>query len=192
MKTDVLKTPLVEIWIEDENRNHILFDIVPNTCSDHTVYLNNDENQKIEVTDYEDCRIRLETKDLEIKKNYYIRSSEPLEPFDSDEWLFTRGITKGYKTLAISFPEPNDEYKTRQLINNNDLNEDDMEGYHLSVIGNTGDIILRVLDRKFRQIFFPVAWIWNISSNMDDYETAAACMTWDGLSWNDIFGQKTE
>ena len=76
MKTDILKTSLVDIWIEDERKNRISFEIVPNTCTNHTVYLNNDEKQKVEVTDYEDCRIRLETKDLEIRKNYYVRSSE--------------------------------------------------------------------------------------------------------------------
>ena len=189
MKTDVLKTPLTDIWIEDESNNRISFDIVPNTCTDHSVYLNN-ENQEIEVMNYEDCRICLDTKDLEIRKNYYVRSLERLEFLDSDEWLFTYGITKDDKTIAISFPQPNDEYMTHQILNNKEINEDEMEGYHLFVIGDSGNIILRILDHRYRYIFFPVAWIWDIQNNMDDYESAAVCMTWDGLNWDDIFGQK--
>ena len=41
-------------------------------------------------------------------------------------------------------------------------------------------------------IYIPVAWILDIHSNMDDCETAAVCMTWDGLSWKDVFGQKNK
>ena len=190
MKFDILKTPLTDIWIEDESKNRIPFEIVSNACTDHTVYLNNDENQKAEVSDYEDCRIRLETKGLEIRRNYYVRSSERLEFFDSDEWLFTYGITKGDKTLAISFPQPNDGYMTHQISNNKEINEEEMEGYYLSVISNLGDIILRILDDRYPYIYLPVAWIWNIQSNIDDYEAAAACMTWDGLNRDDIFGQR--
>ena len=191
MKTEVLKTPLTDIWIEDENKTRVPFEIVPNTCEDHTVFLNNDEKQKTEIKNYEDCRIKLDTKDLEIRRNYYVRSTRCLEFHDSDEWLFTYGVTAEDKTLAISFPQPNDEYMMNQVFNNKEIDENGMEGYHLFVIGYSGDIILRVLDSKYRYIYFPVAWIWNIHSNMDEYETAADCMTWDGLGWDDIFGQKT-
>ncbi len=37
---------------------------------------------------------------------------------------------------------------------------------------------------------YKIAWIWDIQSNMEDYEEAATVMTWDGLSWDDIFGQR--
>lgn len=191
MKTDILKTPLTDIWIEDENKNRIPFEIVPNTCNDHTVCLNNDINQRIEVTNYKDCRIRLETKDFEIRKNYYIRSSRYLEYRDSDEWLFTYGVSTEDKTLAISFPQPNDEYMMQKMFSHKEINEDDMEGYHLYVDGYRSEIVLRVLDYNYKYIYFPIAWIWDIQGNMDDYESAAACMTWDGLGWEDIFGQKS-
>lgn len=65
-----------------------------------------------------------------------------------------------------------------------------MEGYHIHVDNDQGEIILRVLNHNYRYIYFSVAWIWVISGNMNDYETAADCTTWDGLSWDDIFGQK--
>lgn len=185
MKTAILKTPLTDIWIEDENKIRVPFETVENTCRDHTVYLNNDENQKTEVTNYEDCRIRLDTRDLKIGKNYYVRSSEPLEYLDSDEWLFTYGIRKDDKVMAISFPQPNDEYITNQTIN-----KEEMDGYYFD--SDQGNIILRILDHKYMYIYIPVALILNIHDNMDNYEAAAVCMTWDGLSWKDIFGQKNK
>ena len=185
MKTDILKTPLGDIWIEDENGTCVPFEIVPNTCTNHNVFLKNDEDQKIDVTDYEECRMRLDTRDLKIGKNYYVRSSEHLEYLDSDEWLFTYGIRKDDKIMAISFPQPNDEYMMHQRIN-----EDEMEGYYFETDSGQGNIVLRILDHKYMYIFFPIAWIWDIKNNTDDYEAAAVCMTWDGLSWNDIFGQK--
>ncbi len=166
------------------------FEIVPNTCSDHTVYLNNDVDQKTEVENYEDCRIRLETKNLDIGRNYYIKLSEQLGYRDADGWLFTYGITKGNMTLAISFPEPNENYIIRQSINQKEIREDDLEGYHIHVNNDQGEIILRVLDHNYLYIYFPVAWIWDIPGDMNDYEAAADCVTWDGLGWDDIFGQK--
>ena len=63
---------------------------------------------------FKDRRIRLESKDLDIGRSYHIRSSEQLEYRDSDEWLFTYGITKGDMTLSISFPEPNEDYIEKQ------------------------------------------------------------------------------
>ncbi len=65
-----------------------------------------------------------------------------------------------------------------------------MEGYHIHVDNDQGEIILRVLNHNYRYIYFSVAWIWDILGNMNDYETAEDCTTWDGLSWDDIFGQK--
>ena len=190
MKTDILKTPLADIWIEDDNGNRVSFETVENTCRDHAVHLNNDKDQKVEVTNYKDCRICLDTGDLKIGKEYYVRSSEPLEYLDSDEWLFTYGIRKDDKTMAISFPQPNEEYMMHQTINRKEINKEEMEGYYFETDYDHGIIILRILDHKYKYIYIPVAWILDIRNNMDDYETAAACMTWDGLSWNDIFGQK--
>ena len=70
------------------------------------------------------------------------------------------------------------------------INEDEMEGYYFETDSGQGNIVLRILDHKYLYIYFPVAWIWDIKNNTDDYESAAVCMTWDGLSWNDIFCQK--
>lgn len=107
----VLRTPLVDIEIVDEEDNNISFDIVESNNTSHGVYINNDENNIIEATDYEEKQIRIKTATLEIGKTYYVKTSVPIERVDSDEHLFTYGLSTSDKTFAISFPDPNDEYK---------------------------------------------------------------------------------
>ena len=124
----------------------------------------------------------MESKDLDIGRSYHIRSSEQLEYRDSDEWLFTYGITKGDMTLSISFPEPNEDY-IETLIDGY------FEAAPMYADKSTFDRIRNEMS-YLSIIYFSVAWIWDILGNMNDYETAEDCTTWDGLSWDDIFGQK--
>ena len=89
----VLRTPLVDIEVVDENDNNISFDIVESWNPIHTVYIDNDESKITEVKDFEEKQIRIKTSLLEIGKKYYVKTSVPIESRDSDEHLFKYGLS---------------------------------------------------------------------------------------------------
>lgn len=173
----VLKTPLVDIEIIDDNGENILFDIAEAPEQWHIVYIdNNPENEK-EVTDYDERIIRIHTANLEIGRKYRVRASKPLEYRDSDENLFTYGYTEGEQTFAISFPDPNDEYKVFIGYRNP---SDKMKWFDFNAAENPGTIPAEfyLIDRENEFIEIAAAWIWNIHNNMPDYESAAEVYTW--------------
>ena len=73
----VLRTPLVDVEIVDEEDNSISFDIVESCNTSHGVYIDNDENNIIEAIDYDEKQIRIKTASLEIGKKYYVKTSVP-------------------------------------------------------------------------------------------------------------------
>lgn len=171
----VLRTPLVDIEIVDEDDNNISFDIVESRNTDHDVYLNNDENNIIEATNYEEKQIRIRTYSLEIGKKYYVKTSVPIESRDSDERLFTYGYTKGTQTFAISFPDPNELSKLLP-----DKFGDDWEWYDFNREAPSGTkaVSFCLIDREKEFIYIATAWIWNIHDHMIDYESATEVFIW--------------
>ena len=121
--------------------------------------------------------IRINTAELEIGRNYRVRASKPLEYRNSDENLFTYGYTEGEMTFAISFPDPNDEYKT--LVEYRKPG-DKMRWFDFNAVENPGMIPAEfcLIDREREFIYIAAAWIWNIHDHMDDYESAAEVFTW--------------
>ena len=171
----VLRTPLVDIEVVDENDNTISFDIVESWNPIHTVYIDNDESKITEVKDFEEKQIRIKTSLLEIGKKYYVKTSVPIESRDSDERLFTYGYTKGSQTFAISFPDPNDMAKLFPEEFDNKLEWYDFNGEAPS---GTKAVSFYLIDREKEFIYIATAWIWNIQDHMDDYESAAEVFTW--------------
>ena len=169
----VLKTPLCDFWIEDIFENRVAFDVIQYPQNYHTVYLNNDPDQEIEAENFFDCTMRIATKNLMLNKDYYICCSKPLEYRDSDEHLFTYGITLGDKTLAISFPDPNDEIKMDFILKGVEYTKGDLERYDIDE-----NLVLCLFDREDEYIYFNLAWIWGINDHMADYESAAEVWTW--------------
>ena len=173
----VLRTPLVDIEIVDDDEKNISFDIVDSWNTSHGVYINNDENNIIEATDYEEKQIRIRTASLEIGKTYYVKTSVPIESRDSDEHLFTYGLSTEDKTFAISFPDPNDEFKW--------FPEDFKKGYKMFWYDFNGEapsgtkaVSFYLIDREKEYIYIATAWIWNIHDHMENYESAAEVFTW--------------
>ena len=171
----VLRTPLVDIEIVDEEDNNIPFDIVESWNSAHDVYINNDENNIIEATDYEEKQIRIRTASLEIGKTYYVKTSVPIESRTSDERLFTFGYTEGTQTFAISFPDPNELSKLLP-----DEFGDEWEWYDFNAEESSGKkaVSFYLIDREKEFIYIATAWIWNIHDHMENYESAAEVFTW--------------
>ena len=171
----VLRTPLVDIEVVDENDNNISFDIVESWNPIHTVYIDNDESNITEVKDFEEKQIRIKTSLLEIGKKYYVKTSVPIESRDSDERLFTYGYTKGSQTFAISFPEPNEMAK---LIPDEFGDEWYWYDFNGEAPSGTKAVSFYLIDREKEYIYIATAWIWNIHDHMENYESAAEVFTW--------------
>ena len=180
---EILKTPLCDIWIEDSSGEKVRFDILKNTQKRHTVSLYNSYHrvrEEIEVRNYFDCTIRIGTAGLELKTDYFICTSEPLEFRDSDERLFTYGLTVGGTTMAVSFPDPNEDRKIGVLLSDRKYTEDDLKFFNIEP-ATDGRFPLRLLDREKEFIWLAAAWIWgieDIEENMADYESAVDVWTW--------------
>jgi hypothetical protein len=172
--TSVLKTPLVDIEIIDENGNNILFDLIESTNTCHSICLENDANKIREVTDYAEKIIRINTASLHIGQTYFIKSSKPLEYRSSDEHLFTYGYTEGMQTFAISFPDPNDDEKYFPEHPSNKLIWYD---FNCEVNTGTQPVSFYLIDREKEYIYIAAAWIWNIQDYMLDYEGSAEVFT---------------
>lgn len=173
----VLRAPLVDIEIVDENDNNISFDIVESWNSIHTVYIDNDKSKITEVKDFEEKQIRIKTSLLERGKKYYVKTSVPIESRDTDERLFTYGYTEGTQTFAISFPDPNEDYKyfPEYCPKGSKMIWYDFNGEAPS---GTKAVSFYLIDREKEFIYIATAWIWNIQDHMDDYESAAEVFTW--------------
>lgn len=173
----VLKSPLVDIEIIDDNGGNITFDIAESPNRSHTVYNDNNPDKISEIVDFDERVIRIRTAELEIGRKYRVRASKPLEWRDSDENLFTYGYTEGGQTFAISFPDPNDEYKVFVEYRKPD---DKMKWFDFNGVENLGTIPAEfyLIDREQEFIYIAAAWIWNIHDHMDDYESAAEVFTW--------------
>jgi len=167
----VLKTPLCEFLLVDENNKPISFDIVPNTDYPCEVWINSAPNQIVITKNCSNCRIRVTTDRLDLFTPYYLKSTKPLEWRDSDEGLFTYGITLNDKTLSISFPEHNEEakYSQSEITKLIKYDIEEINPYTFKII---------LLDRSDEFIYMAVAWIWGIKDHIDDYEEAADVMTW--------------
>ena len=173
----VLRTPLVDVEIVDEKDNSISFDILESRNTVHDVYIDYDENIIIEATDYDEKQIRITTASLEIGKKYYVKTSVPIESRCTDEWLFTYGHTEGTQTFAISFPDPNDDFKylpEYHKIKHN-MRRYDFNGEAPS---GTKAVSFYLIDREEEFIYIAAAWIWNIHDHINDYERAAEVFSW--------------
>lgn len=171
----VLRTPLVDIEIVDEDDNNISFDIVNSRNNLHTTYIDNDVTKITEVKDFEEKQIRIKTASLEIGKTYYVKTSIPIEYRDSDERLFTYGYTEGTQTFAISFPDPNELAKILPDEFGDKWSWYDFNG---EVPSGTKAVSFHLIDREKEFIYIATAWIWNIHDHMIDYESAAEVFTW--------------
>ena len=167
----LLHTPYCDFTITDEDGNVVSFDILESPETNPEVWIDSDKNQIIPVTFGTGKTLRMYTKDLQIKKNYYIRPSVELKWRDSDERLFTDGITGKDYTFAVSFPDPNEE----KMFNSN-FTEDDY--YFCNIERSDGVYILRLYDRNREYIDIYMYWIWNIQDHMIDYESACDVATW--------------
>lgn len=166
----LLHTPYCDFTITDEDGKVISFDIMKSPGTNPDVWID-DKNQIPPVTYGTGKTLRIYTKNLKIKKNYYIRPSVVLDWRDSDERLFIYGKTGKDYTFAVSFPDPNDEEK---FCSN--CTEDD---YHLfNIEHRDGVFILRLYDRDCEYIDIFMFWICNIQHHMSNYESACDVATW--------------
>lgn len=164
-------TPYCDFSITDDENNVIRFDIMESPEKDTTVYIDNDENQIVPITCCAGKTMRIYTKSLKLKKNYYIHTSVKLEIRDSDERLYTAGITGDTFTFAASFPDPNEMVKFDP-----NYTEDNFEYYNIEP--DQMSFILRLYDREKEYIDIFTFWIWNIQQHMDNYESACDVATW--------------
>lgn len=114
----LLPTPYCDFSVSDEEGNAVIFDIMESPEKTPRVYIDND-SRKEKIVPSSMCEgktLRIYTKNLEIKRNYYINTSVELEFRDSDERLFTYGLTVKDYTLAVSFPNPNEDVKDLGII----------------------------------------------------------------------------
>lgn len=114
----LLPTPYCDFSVSDEEGNAVIFDIMESPEKTPRVYIDND-SRKEKIVPSSMCEgktLRIYTKNLEIKRNYYINTSVELEFRDSDERLFTYGLTVKDYTLAVSFPNPNEDVKIWGII----------------------------------------------------------------------------
>lgn len=167
----LLHTPYCDFTITDEEGNAISFDIMESYEKNPYVCIDNDENQIIPVTYCAGKTLRIYTKNLEIKRSYYIRPSVKLKRRDADERLFTDGITGEDYTFAVSFPDPNELVKFQPNYTEDDLCLYNIECYN-------GMYILRLYDKDNEYIDIFTFWIWNIQHHMSDYESVCDVATW--------------
>lgn len=173
----VLETPLIDIEFVDEDGKNILFDIADCFDPKHGDYLREiDGYIEPRKNNYDERLIRIATESLELGKKYYVKTSKPIEYRDSDEHLFTYGRTEDMQTLAISFPDPNDEFK---------WSDDFKKGHKLKwydfvneVKEGTKAVSFYLADREKEYIYMAVSWIWDIFEKMESYESAAEIFTW--------------
>lgn len=180
---EILKTPLCDIWIEAPDGERVRFDILQNQQERHTVSLYNFYHQireEIEVKNFFDCILRIDTNGLALRTDYFIVSSKLLVYRDRDERLFTYGLTESDMTLSVSFPDPNEDRKCGFLMRGVEYTEDDLKYYNIEH-NSDGRFLLRLLDREKPYIYLSSAWIWgieDIEENMPDYEETADVLTW--------------
>ncbi len=148
----LLHTPYCDFTIADEDGNAVRFDVMESPETNPEVWIDGDENQIIPVTFGAGKTLRIYTQNLRIKKNYYIRPSVVLIGRDSDERLFTDGITGEDFTFAVSFPDPNEEEKFRP-----NCTEDDYHLYNIEY--SDGVYILRLYDKNCEYIDIFMFWI---------------------------------
>ena len=177
----VFHTPYCDIFVTDENGNNILFDVMDSPEETLTVYIDNDENKEMPVIYGAGKTLRIYTKSLEIKKNYYIRPSVKLEYRDADERLITYGLTGETFTFALSYPEPNETIKDGLAFIDGEFvrvgySEEDFVEYNIEAEDNS--FVLRLYDRSNEVIDLFTFWIWNIQDHMEDYESACDVATW--------------
>lgn len=176
--TTILRTPLVDIELIDENGNNLTFDIIDSFDPKHSDYLREiDRYLTPAKNNYDEKLIRIATNTLELGKKYYVKTSKPIEYRDSDEHLFTYGRTEDMQTFAISFPDPNDDEKMDGYIYSRtpkmkwyNFEDEDKEG--------TKAVSFYLIDREKEYIYISAVWIWDIFDNMFNYETAAELFTW--------------
>lgn len=174
----VLKTPLVDIEIIDESGKNITFDILDSFDPKHSDHLREIEGCKMPArNNYDEKLIRISTRSLELGKRYYVKTSKPIESRDSDEHLFTYGLTEDMQTFAISFPDPNDEYKwfAKDRKDGRKMIWYDFNG---EAVPGTKAVSFNLIDREKEYIYISAAWIWDIFENMQSYEAAAELFTW--------------
>ena len=174
------KTSLTTFWLENEEGSKINFDLVSNTEEKHLVLIN-DEYVSVDPNNYYDCQIRIKTKDLIKGKNYYFHSSNELEWRDADERLATYGITKEDTTLAISFPEYNEEEEYHQLdsARYSKIGQFDESKFEYCYFDfSKQPFRFSIYDYKYEYIYLPIAWIIGIKENTLEYESATEVWTW--------------
>jgi len=167
----LFSTPYCDITIYDDDKNIISFDVMESPETEPKVYIDNDCSQIVPVTFGEGKTLRIYTKDLKIKANYYIKPSVPLIYRDADERLFTVGVTGDSYTLSVSFPDPNEMVKCEP-----DYTEEDLVNYNIDIEEDC--FVLRLYDREKEYIDIFAFWIWNIQHHMSDYESACDAATW--------------
>lgn len=167
----ILHTPYCDFIVVDSEGSRISFDILDTPAKEVEVYLNNDGNQAAPAQYGMGRTIRIHTDNLEVGKDYYIRTSEKLQNRDSDERLFTFGLTGKDFTFAVSFPDPNDLIKA-------DLGYEPERFQYYNIEYNGMDFVLHLIDRKEKYIDIFTYWIWNIKNHMEDYEDACDVATW--------------
>lgn len=164
-------TPYCDFSVTNDENRKIHFDIMESPQKNIPVYIDDNKKQIVPEIFFGGKTMRIYTKNLELKKNYYIRPSVKLEFSSSDERLFTYGVTGDTYTFAVSFPEPNEMIKFEP-----DYTEDDLKEYDIEPDEEL--FILRLYDRSQEYIDIFTFWIWNIHDNMDIYESACDVATW--------------
>lgn len=152
-----------------------LFDM--NWNNDHDVYLDNDKNKIIEVTNYNEKQIRIDTYNLEIGNTYSTKTSKPIESCSFDEHLFTYGYTEDTQTFAISLSDQNDIEKTYAEIYKRECNLESFD-FKTEEKEGTKAVSFYLIDKDYRYIYIAAAWIWNIYDHMRDYECSSEIFTW--------------
>lgn len=165
----LFRTPYCNFSITDDENKKIRFDIMESPQKNVTVCID-EKSMNVPELYCDGKTMRIYTRNLELKKNYYIRPSAELEFCDSDERLFTFGITGDTYTFAVTFPEPNEEVKFGNYT------EDDLK--ECDIVYNKGKFILRLYDRSQEYIDIFTFWIWNIQNHMDIYESVCEVATW--------------
>lgn len=168
----VFNTPFCDFYIADENNGEVTFDIF--SVPQKTVYVGSahDKSEKTASELDGNYSIRIATDKLSLMKSYYIRCTRQLSYRDADERLLTYGITTETSTLAVSFPNPNDDKKSLGCP------ECDYEGFDIKP--ENGEFVLHVFDRTHEYIYIAVAWLTNIGEDTDmaSCESAVDVATW--------------
>lgn len=164
-------TPYCDFTVTDDKNNKLCFDIMESPEKEPEVYIDNDADQILPVRCCAGKTLRIYTKDLELKKNYYINPSVQLIFRDTDERLFTDSISGDDYTFAVSFPDPNDELKYEP-----NYTENDFKFYNIERSGK--NYTLRLYDKRNEYIDIFTFWIWNIKHHMSDYESSCEVATW--------------